>query len=78
MMDTWVWTFEIDDVVKFEGTKIELHAPTYKEALDKVKALNLPSLRAYTQMEDKLKLVSVIESILDREDEQPTEETIDE
>jgi hypothetical protein len=76
-METWVWLFQINDVVKFEGTEIELRAPTYKDALDKVKKLNLPSLKAYTRIEEALKLISVIEQSDEVEEDETDTETVE-
>ena len=48
------WTFEIIDWKNFEGTSIAVYAPTYKDALRKVKDLKLPQLLTFEAIEERL------------------------
>jgi hypothetical protein len=78
-MDEYVywWTFEIKgDVINFTDTQIQVSATTYKAAIAKVKALKIPTLERNSDIEDNLKLTSVIEDslvedelVIDREEE---------
>jgi hypothetical protein len=78
-MDEYVywWTFEIKgDVINFTDTQIQVSATTYKAAIAKVKALRIPTLERNSDIEDNLKLTSVIEDslvedelVIDREEE---------
>lgn len=71
------WSFEItNDVVKFSDTQIQVSATNYKAAIGKVKALKIPTLERYSDIEDNLKLTSVIEDslvedelVIDRDEE---------
>ena len=55
------WTFEIKDVVNFEGTLITINAFTYEESVKKVRGLKLPQLRTYSDVEDAIRLTTVFE-----------------
>ena len=55
------WSFEIKDVVKFDETNITVNANTYEEAIKKVRALKLPQLRTYSDVEEGMRLATVFE-----------------
>ena len=55
------WTFEIKDYLNFEGTSIAVYAPKYKDALRKVRDLQLPQLATFDVIEDAMKLIQVYE-----------------
>jgi hypothetical protein len=70
------WTFEIIDWKNFEGTSIAVYAPTYKDALRKVKDLKLPQLLTFEAIEDGVKFIQVYEvdySVDDIDKEEVTE-----
>ena len=45
----------------FEGTNIVVYAPTYKDALRKIRDLKLPQLLTFDEIEDGVKLIQVYE-----------------
>lgn len=49
------------DVITFSDTQIAVIADNYPEAIKKVKSLKLPELKAYDDIAEMLKLVSVEE-----------------
>ena len=63
------WTFEIKDYLNFDGASIAVYAPKYKDALRKVRDLQLPQLATFEVIEDAMKLVQVyeIDEIIDLE-----------
>lgn len=65
------WTFEVKDVVNFEGTHITINALTYEEAIKKVRGLKLPQLRSYSDVEEGIRLTAVLEIDSNTDDEFP-------
>ena len=63
------WTFEIKDYLNFDGASIAVYAPKYKDALRKVRDLQLPQLATFEVIEDAMKLVQVyeIDEVIDLE-----------
>jgi hypothetical protein len=59
--NVYQWTFEIQDVVKFEETSITVTCETYEQAIKKIKALKIPQLRTYDDIDEGLKLTQVYE-----------------
>lgn len=58
----FTFTFEVTgDVIKFSETSIAVIANNYPDAIKKVKSLRLPELRAFDDISEMLKLVSVEE-----------------
>lgn len=58
----FTFTFEVTgDVIKFSDTSIAVIANNYPDAIKKVKSLKLPELRAFDDISEMLKLVSVEE-----------------
>lgn len=58
----FTFTFEVaGDVIKFSETEIAVIAKDYPNAIKKVKSLKLPELRAFDDISEMLKLVSVEE-----------------
>lgn len=58
----FTFTFEVvGDVIKFSDTQIGVIANNYPAAIKKVKSLKLPELRAYDDITEMLKLISVEE-----------------
>lgn len=58
----FTFTFEVTgDVIKFSETSIAVIANNYPDAIKKVKSLKLPELRAFDDISEMLKLVSVEE-----------------
>ena len=55
------WTFQVLDYKNFEGTNIVVYAPTYKDALRKIRDLKLPQLLTFDEIEDGVKLIQVYE-----------------
>lgn len=55
------WTFEITDVVKFDETSITVTSSTYEDAIKKIRALKLPQLRTYNDIDEGMKLTQVFE-----------------
>jgi len=55
------WTFEIKDVVNFAETVITVYGLTIKQCYQKIKAMKIPYLRTYTNIEEYLVLKEVIE-----------------
>ena len=55
------WTFQVLDYKNFEGTSIVVSAPTYKDALRKIRNLKLPHLSTFEDVEDGVKLLQVYE-----------------
>ena len=61
MADEYQWSFQVKDVVNFEGTTITVNANTYNAAIRKVKGLKLPQLRTFDDIEEGIRLISAIE-----------------
>ena len=61
IIEEFLWTFEVKDLVNFEGTSISVYSQTYEQAIRKVKKLKLPSLRSFDDIEENLKLKEVYE-----------------
>ena len=57
------------DVITFSDTQIAVIADNYPEAIKKVKSLKLPELKAYDDIAEMLKLVSVEEWESSEEDD---------
>lgn len=55
------WTFEIKDVVNFAETVITVYGLTIEQCYQKIKAMKIPYLRTYTNIEEYLVLKEVIE-----------------
>lgn len=70
------WTFEVNDVVKFEGTQVTVYSDSYDKAIRKVKSLKLPSLRTFDDIEGNLKLTEVYEIIQESGDVSGYEDTV--
>lgn len=60
-IEEFEWTFTIKDLVNFDGASITVYAPTYEQAIKKIRTLKLPDLRTYDNIADGLKLTQVIE-----------------
>ena len=61
MDQLYQWTFQVLDYKNFEGTNIVVYAPTYKDALRKIRDLKLPQLLTFDEIEDGVKLIQVYE-----------------
>jgi hypothetical protein len=61
MEQLYQWTFQVLDYKNFEGTSIVVYAPTYKDALRKIRDLKLPQLLTFDEIEDGVKLIQVYE-----------------
>lgn len=61
MEQLYQWTFQVLDYKNFEGTNIVVYAPTYKDALRKIRDLKLPQLLTFDEIEDGVKLIQVYE-----------------
>jgi len=61
MDQLYQWTFQVLDYKNFEGTSIVVYAPTYKDALRKIRDLKLPQLLTFDEIEDGVKLIQVYE-----------------
>ena len=61
MNQLYQWTFQVLDYKNFEGTNIVVYAPTYKDALRKIRDLKLPQLLTFDEIEDGVKLIQVYE-----------------
>ena len=61
MEQLYKWTFQVLDYKNFEGTNIVVYAPTYKDALRKIRDLKLPQLLTFDEIEDGVKLIQVYE-----------------
>jgi hypothetical protein len=59
--EEYQWTFQVKDVVNFEGTEISVYSNTHKGALRKIKNMRLPQLEKMEDMEDSLRLTFVVE-----------------
>lgn len=68
--ESYQWTFEVNDVVKFEETTITVTANTYEDAIKKIRGLKLPQLRTFNDVEEGMRLTQVFEIIDDFEDEE--------
>jgi hypothetical protein len=75
MDQLYQWTFQVLDYKNFEGTSIVVYAPTYKDALRKIRDLKLPQLLTFDEIEDGVKLIQVYEMDFDSglEEEEVTE-----
>jgi hypothetical protein len=75
MDQLYQWTFQVLDYKNFEGTNIVVYAPTYKDALRKIRDLKLPQLLTFDEIEDGVKLIQVYEMDFDSglEEEEVTE-----
>ena len=62
MTEDFSWIFQItNDVVDFNEATIQVVAPRHKDALRKIRALEIPNLERYDDIEKHLKLVEVYE-----------------
>ena len=61
MEQLYQWTFQVLDYKNFEGTSIVVYAPTYKDAIRKIRDLKLPQLLTFDEIEDGVKLIQVYE-----------------
>jgi hypothetical protein len=61
------WTFEVKEVIDFADTNIQVSGGEYKEVINKIRALKIPSLYKYDDIDEHLKLISVAEFDLDEE-----------
>ncbi len=61
MDQLYQWTFQVLDYKNFEGTNIVVYAPTYKDALRKIRDLKLTQLLTFDEIEDGVKLIQVYE-----------------
>ena len=61
MEQLYQWTFQVLDYKNFEGTNIVVYAPTYKDALRKIRDLKRPQLLTLDEIEDGVKLIQVYE-----------------
>jgi hypothetical protein len=67
--EDYLWSFQIKDVVNFEGTEISVYSDTHDAAIRKVKSLKLPQLKTFDDIEDSIRLTSVFEVREDIKDE---------
>lgn len=59
--NVYQWTFEIKDVIQFSEATITVTSGTYEQAIRKIKAMKLPQLKTFDDIDEGIKLTQVYE-----------------